>query len=68
MSVIIGVPQGTRLLRIERNATSWKLWIATSDYRYGTFLRCYDNGAVYRITEREDEGPDIIMIKDEDGL
>lgn len=67
-SNIIGIPIGTRLLRIEREAAAWKLWTATSDYVYGTFLRCYDNGAMYRVTLRSDEGPDVMLVKGEDGI
>jgi hypothetical protein len=65
---VIGIPIGTRLMRIERNAQSWKLWIATTDYKYGTYILCYDNGAMHRITERPDEGPEIMLVKGEDGI
>jgi hypothetical protein len=60
----IGVPPGTRVLRIERVlGDHWMIWLHTSDYTHGTFLRLYDNGAIERVTVRADEGDDVATIK-----
>lgn len=67
----IGVPPGTRALRIERvierHAISyWRLWINTRDFRYGTFLVLWDDGAIDRVTCRSGEGDDVIHVKPKD--
>lgn len=45
----------------------WIIWLATSDYIYGTFLRLYDDGRIERITVRNDEPDDVMLIKPRDG-
>lgn len=51
-----------------RHGGHWILWLNTSDYINGTYLKLYDNGRIERITIREDEpAPDIMLIKPEDG-
>lgn len=68
--VPIHIPLGTRLMRLERETTDnlgrWKVWLATKDFKYGTFLRLYDDGCVERVTVREGEGDEIILVKPED--
>lgn len=54
---LIGVPIGTRLLRIYRRKGYWQLWIATNDYVFGTYYRLWDNGKCENVTEFMDEGP-----------
>ncbi len=62
----IGIPSGTRLLRIIRHDTWWQLWIATKDYVHGTYLACYDDGRVMNITLREGDGPDEFHVRPSD--
>jgi hypothetical protein len=63
---VIGVPLGSRLRRIIRLANGWKLWMSTSDFVYGTYLVMNDNGMIRRITIREDEGPEVMVIRPTD--
>jgi hypothetical protein len=63
---IVGMPLGTRLLRMVRKPDCWWLWLATSDYVFGTYLCVYDSGRVERVTVREDEGDDIITVRPTD--
>ena len=63
---IIGMPVGTRLMRMVRKDTSWILWLATRDYIYGTYLQVWDDGHVERVTIREDEGDEVITVRPSD--
>lgn len=45
---------------------SWRLWLHTPDFIHGTFLLMHTNGCVERVTVREDEGDEIVTIKDQD--
>jgi hypothetical protein len=63
---IVGMPLGTRLLRMIRQRDCWWLWLATSDYVYGTYLCVYDDGRVERVTVREDEGDEIMLVRPSD--
>jgi hypothetical protein len=62
----VGVPPHTRLKRIIRTDIGWLLWVATRDYIFGTYFLLYDSGRVERITCREDEGDDIMVIRPSD--
>ena len=63
---VIGQPLGTRLRRIIREPDSWILWLDTKDFAHGTYLQMYDNGCVQRVTVREDEGDEIIVVRPSD--
>lgn len=63
---LIGMPLGTRLMRILRRPGCWHLWLATRDYVYGTFIIAWDDGHVERITTREDEGDEVIRVRPSD--
>lgn len=73
-TIPIAVPPGTRVLRLERRPAVddwyelgfWILWLHTSDFVHGTYLRLYDDGCIERITVRDDEGDDIQPIKGPD--
>lgn len=41
----------------------WRLWLHTRDYVLGTYLELYGDGKVVRVTEREGEGPDIVLVR-----
>jgi len=60
---LIHMPIGTRLLRMDREATSWILWLATRDYLHGTYLQVWDDGHVERVTVRADEGDEVITVR-----
>lgn len=62
----IGVPIGTRLQRIIRLPTSWRLWIATADFVFGTYLELHDNGRITNTTVRRDEGDDTFEVRPPD--
>ena len=62
----IGVPPGTRLQRIIRLEHGWWLWIATTDFVYGTYIVLYDNGRIIHCTIRADEGDEIMQVRPAD--
>ena len=62
----IGIPVGTRLQRIVRHEHWWQVWIATNDFIHGTFLQLHDDGTIYNVTERVNEGPEIFEVKPQD--
>jgi hypothetical protein len=49
-----------------RQPDGWIVWLATRDYRYGTYLRLLNNGKVYRVIVRENEGDEIILVRPAD--
>ena len=63
---MVHVPHGTRLMRIYRRKGWWQVWTATRDYRFGSYLKLYDDGSVEAVTEREDQGPDMIHVRPTD--
>jgi len=63
---LIGMPVGSRLLRMYRRQGHWQLWLATRDYVFGTYLLVYDNGMIERITEFVDEGPEQFTVRPTD--
>ena len=44
----------------------WLLWINTSNFKEGTFLRMHDNGMMERVTVYEDGTELVSIIKPED--
>lgn len=66
---IVGLPLGTRLLRLVRKPDGWWAWLGTAgDYVYGTYLHIHDNGGIERITIRVDEGDEIITVRPSDEM
>ena len=59
----IGVPLGTRLQRIIRLPNGWRLWIATADFVFGTYLELFDDGRILRCTTRKDEGDEVYWVR-----
>lgn len=43
---------------------TWRLWLHTPDFIHGTYLLFYSNGKVLRYTVREDEGDEVVIIKE----
>ncbi len=41
----------------------WRLWLHTDDWKHGTYLELHPDGMIERVTEREEEGPDVMRIK-----
>lgn len=70
----VAIPPKTKLMRLirepkgyfNRYSGSWIVWLHTADFKYGTFLRLYDNGRIERVTCREGEGDDIHEVKPAD--
>lgn len=62
----IAVPIGTRLYRLIRLPHGWRAWIATRDFKYGTYLELFDDGRVLNCTCREDEGDEYFWVRDDD--
>jgi hypothetical protein len=63
---LIGVPTGTRLLRIYRRKGHWEVWTATADFIFGTYLCLYDSGQITSVTERQDQGPETFQVRPSD--
>jgi hypothetical protein len=63
---IVGMPLGSRCKRIERLQDGWRIWLATQDYIYGTFLTLFDGGEIQRTTTRQDEGDDVFVVRPTD--
>lgn len=61
----IHFPQSTRILRADKIVGGWKIWISTKDFVFGTYVLLYDNSKAERITERINEGPEILLICEE---
>lgn len=57
---------GTRLLRIIRLPRGWRLWLATRDFVFGTYLELFDDGRVLNCTVRADEGDDYYWSRPSD--
>ena len=66
MHGVVGCPPGTRCMRIVRLPYGWRIWQATRDFIYGTYLELHDNGKVVHFTVRADEGDDIFVVRDTD--
>lgn len=52
-----------RLIRLPRG---WRLWLATRDFVFGTYLELHDTGRVVNITTRADEGDEIFQARPSD--
>lgn len=63
---VIGTPLGTRLQRIIRLRDGWRLWIATADFVYGTFMDLHNNGLVTSTTTRVGEGDESFVVRPAD--
>jgi hypothetical protein len=63
---IIGTPLGTRLKRLIRLPHGWRLWLSTTDYRYGTYLELFDDGRILNCTTRPDEGDEVFWVRPSD--
>lgn len=64
----IGTPPGTRLMRIERLPRGWRLWLATRDFKYGTYLEMFDDGRILHCTTRVDEGDEYYWVRPSDDM
>jgi hypothetical protein len=63
---IVGTPPGCRLMRIVRLPRGWRLWNATRDFIYGSYLEIGDNGRIISVTTYEDQGDDVHMVRPSD--
>ncbi len=63
---IIGMPEGARCKRITRLPNGWRVWIATHDFVYGTYLELHDTGRVCHCTVRQDEGEEVFEVRPSD--
>ena len=54
----IAMQPGTRLHRLIRLPHGWRLWTATKDFIYGSYLELFDDGRGMHMTTRVDEGDD----------
>lgn len=55
----IQMQPGTRLHRLLRLPHGWRLWIATRDFIYGTYIELFDDGRGITLTSRADEGDEF---------
>ena len=65
---IVGTPPGTRLMRMERLYHGWRLWLATNDFVFGTYLELFDDGRILRCTTRKDEGDEFMWVRPSDDV
>jgi hypothetical protein len=63
---VIGVPLGTRLMRIERLVGGWRLWTSTADYKLGTYLEMFNDGCIISVTVRDNEGDEVFVVRPQD--
>ena len=63
---IIGMPVGARLKQLVRLSDGWRVWIATHDYKHGTYLHLHADGMVIHVTVREDEGDEVFCVRPSD--
>jgi hypothetical protein len=62
----IHTPLGTRLMRMIRLYHGWRLWVATKDFRYGTYYELFNDGRILHCTTRVDEGDDYYWSRPDD--
>jgi hypothetical protein len=41
----------------------WRMWLHTPDHVHGTYLVLRSDGSITRVTVRQDEGDDEVLIK-----
>jgi len=63
---IVGMPTGSRAQRLERLPHGWRLWLATRDFVYGTYLELFDDGRILHCTTRADEGDEFYWARPSD--
>ena len=63
---VIGTPLGTRLKQIVRLPRGWRLWTATADFVYGSYLELDNSGMITNVTTRQDEGDDTFISRPAD--
>ena len=63
---IVGMPIGARALRLVRLIDGWRLWLSTRDYKHGTYVDMHDDGSVWNITTRADEGDECWLARPSD--
>jgi hypothetical protein len=44
--------------------STWRLWLHTHDFVHGTYLTLFGDGRITRTTVREDEGDEVVVIKE----
>jgi hypothetical protein len=62
----IATPLGCRLMRIIRLPRGWRLWTATRDFKYGSYIELFDDGRVLNCTSRVDEGDEVYWCRPSD--
>ncbi|NJL54613.1 hypothetical protein HC928_05020 [bacterium] len=43
--------------------SEWRVWLDTRDFIHGTYLALRGDGSAYRVTVRESEGDEYLLIK-----
>jgi len=64
--MVIDVLVGTRVHRIDRIMNGWRVWIASRDFKFGTYITLNNDGSATTTTSRIDEGDEIIQIRPSD--
>lgn len=62
----IGVPIGTRLLRIVRLLDGWCLWTGTRDFEHGSYIKLNNDGSVHNVTIRVNEVDEVHLVRPAD--
>jgi len=63
---IIGIQPGTRLYRIVRTNSGWRVWVATRDFIHGSYIELHNDGSAYKWECRPDEGDECFTIRWDD--
>ncbi len=64
----IGIPPGTRAIRIVRETDHWVLWLyANADFSIGTYLELHPDGRCERVTVGPDDDEKRFTVRPKDG-
>lgn len=62
----IAVQPGTRLYRIVRLSSGWRLWTATRDFVHGSYRELHNDGTIIAYECRPDEGDEVYRVRPSD--
>lgn len=62
----IGMPIGSRAMQLIRLPNGWRLWLATKDFVYGTYIELFSDGRIMHMTTRCNEGDEYFWARPSD--
>lgn len=63
MKARIAIPDSRARALDDLGGGGWRLWLSTTDFIHGTYLRLFSDGRVTRVTVRGDEGDEEFIVK-----